>query len=311
MKLKWILIALIVMVVAVGILPMSLACSTGGTTVQSPNAAVAGNSENKTPAFSTDNSTAPIISAPAVQGPTAPTAIEQPAITDVEYILSASSASISWKSNQEATCFIKYGTDPSLPFTSSTESQKITEHSIYLNGLASSTRYHYQIFSTDAAGKAVALAGDMTFTTAPSNYSPYMGNMSPDFTLNSIQSGNITLSQYRGKKVILNFWETWCGACQEELPTIEAVSKKYSNSSDVVLLTVAGGTSDIEAMKSFMAQNNIDFPVCLDGSGGVFNIYGITSTPRTFFLDKKGVIRKIEQGWFTSAGQVDIMLDSY
>ncbi|MHB8084806.1 MAG: TlpA disulfide reductase family protein [Dehalococcoidia bacterium] len=313
MKLKWILAPLVIVVVIVAgiVLALNLTRTTCGTTVQSPNPAVASNSENKTPDVSTDNYTASTISGSIIQNPAASTVTEQPLITDVEYIVSASSASISWKSNQEITCFIKYGTDPSLPFASSPESQKSTEHSIFLNGLAPSTRYLYKIFSTDAAGNTGKMGDDMTFTTAPSNYSPYMGNMAPDFTLNNVQGGKITLSQYRGKKVILNFWEIWCGACQTELPTVQAVWTKYSGSSDVMLLTVAGGTSDIDATKSFMAQNNIDFPVCLDGSEGVFNTYGITSTPRTFFLDKNGVIRKIVQSWFNSVGQVEVMLDSY
>ncbi|MGA2157787.1 MAG: TlpA disulfide reductase family protein [Dehalococcoidia bacterium] len=311
MKLKWVLIDTTIIVIAAAIAAMNLACNIGGTTAKPPTPAVANSGENKTPAVSTDNDTASNVSGSTTQSPVVSTVTEQPLITDVEYVASASSVSISWKTNKDATSFLKYGTDLSLPFPSSTAEQMSTQHSIFLNGLAPSTRYHYKIFSTDAAGNTGTTGDDMTFTTAPSNSSPYMGNVAPDFALNSLQNNKILLSQYRGKKVILNFWETWCGACQMELPTIQAVSSKYSGSSDVALLTVAGGASDTDAMKTFMTQNNIDFTVCPDESGGVFNIYGITSTPRTFFLDKNGVIRKIQQDLFTSASQVEVMLDSY
>jgi peroxiredoxin len=312
MKLKWVLTAVVIVVVVVAgiVLAVNLTVTTGGTPVKSSNPAVANNSENKTPAVSTDNETASTITGSIVQNPPASTNTEPLQITDADYVVSGSSVDISWKTNEDATSFIKYGTDLSLPFPSSTNPQKSTEHSIFLSGLAPSTRYHYKIFSTDAAGNT-ATGDDMTFTTAPSNSSPYLGGVAPDFALNSLQNGKILLSQYRGKKVILNFWETWCGACQVEFPTIQAVSGKYGSSSDVVLLTVAGGTSDISVMKTFMAQNNIDFLVCLDGSGGVFNIYGITTTPWTFFLDKNGVIRRIQQGTFSSLSQVEAILESY
>ena len=190
------------------------------------------------------------------------------------------------------------------------------EHSIFINGLTPNTRYHYEIFSTDAAGNTGTTGGttedDRTFTTQPAtNAAPYAGSVAPDFTLNSLQNNEISLSQYRGKKVILNFWASWCNPCKMELPDLQAMWSKYRNSSDVMVLTVAGSQSDIDAIKDFMAQNNFDFIVCLDDNDGVFNTYGITSIPRTYFLDKNGVIRKIQQGMFTSPGEVEFMLDSY
>ena len=96
-----------------------------------------------------------------------------------------------------------------------------------------------------------------------------------------------------------------------ERPTWQAVWSKYRNSSDVMLLTVAGSQSDIAALKDYMAQNNLDFIVCLDEGDGVFNAYNITTTPRTYLLDKGGVIRKIKQTAFSSPDEVESLIDSY
>jgi peroxiredoxin len=282
--------------------------------VQPP--AVNNNSENKTPAIATDNATASNTGGLTVQS--LPVSTDTPAwrITDVAYASNAYSVTISWETDENATSFIKYGTDLSLPFPSTEIPQLNTDHSIFITGLIPNTRYHYEIFSTNAAGNTATAGGtnddDRTFTTQPaSNAAPYAGGVAPDFTLNSLQNNKITLSQYRGKKVILNFWASWCNPCKMELPDLQAMWSKYRSSSDVMVLTVAGSQSDIGVINAFMKQNNFDFIVCLDENDDVFNTYGITSIPKTYFLDKNGVIRKIQQGMFTSPGDVEFMLDSY
>jgi peroxiredoxin len=279
------------------------------------------NSENKTPAVLTDNATNINSNGSTVQNPPLSTDTQLPVITDVAYVSGTYSVTVSWTTSENASSFIKYGTDLSLTFPSTEVPQLSTEHSIFINGLTPDTRYHYKIFSSDAAGNTATAGGtaddDRTFTTQPpSNAAPYSGSMAPDFTLhyldnNEVSSKEISLSQYLGKKVILNFWASWCGPCKMELPHLQAIWTKYRNSSDIMLLTVAGSQSDISVIKDFMAQNNFDFTVCLDENDGVFNTYGISSIPRTYFLDKNGVIRKIQQGMFTSPGEVEFMLDSY
>jgi peroxiredoxin len=274
--------------------------------------AVANNSENTTPAVTTDNATPSNASGSTVQNPPVSADTQPPLITDVAYVSSDYSVTISWKTDEKASSFIKYGTDLSLAFPSTEVPQKTLEHSIFINGLTPNTRYHYKIFSIDEAGNTATTDDDITFTTQPTtNSAPYSGSVAPDFTLKSLRDDEISLSQYLGKKVILNFWASWCGPCKIELPHLQTVWSKYRNSTDVMVLTVAGSQSDIDAIKDFMAQNNFDFTVCLDENEGTFNTYGITSIPRTYFLDKNGVIRKIQQGMFSSPGEVEFMLDSY
>jgi peroxiredoxin len=273
------------------------------------------------PASLADNATNTNSNGSTIQNPPPSTDTQPPNITNIAYVSGTYSVTVSWTTSENASSFIKYGTDLSLTFPSTEVPQKTTEHSIYINGLTPNTRYHYKIFSTDAAGNTATAGGttddDRTFTTQPTtNASPYSGNVAPDFTLhyidnNEISRDEITLSQYRGKKVILNFWASWCTPCKMELPHLQAVWSKYRDSSDIMLLTVAGSQSDISIINAFMKQNGLDFIVCLDENDGIFNTYGITSIPRTYFLDKNGVIRKVQQSMFTSPGEVEFMLDSY
>jgi len=276
-----------------------------------PTPAIVISGRNVTSPASTDNDTASNAGGPIVQTRPVSTQTEPPQIIDIAYVASGSSVTVSWKTNEDATSFMVYGTDLSLPFQSMTVTQKSTKHSIFISGLAANMTYHYKLFSTDAAGNTGTTEGDMTFVTSTSNCAPYIGSVAPEFTLDSLQGNRISLSQYRGKKVLLNCWESWCEACKMERPTWQAVWNKYRNRPDVMILTVAGSQSDIAALKDYMAQNNLDFIVCLDEGDGVFNAYNITSTPRTYLLDKGGVIHRIQQTAFSSPDEVESLIDSY
>ncbi len=77
------------------------------------------------------------------------------------------------------------------------------------------------------------------------------------------------------------------------------------------LLTVAGSQSEEAAIRSYVKDNNYNFTVCLDSDDSTFNRYEIVSIPKTYFIDKGGVIRRVQQGMFTSPGEVEFMLNSY
>ena len=115
-----------------------------------------------------------------------------------------------------------------------------------------------------------------------------------DFTFLD-QNGKIhRLSSYKGKVIFLNAWATWCGPCRSELPEIDEIYKKYKDSNDVVILTVAfpgkSGEGDVSSIKSFMKSNGYSYPVLLDTKGKLLSALGITAFPTTFLFDKKGNI---------------------
>ena len=241
-----------------------------------------------------------------VKDTTRPLLVEKPVA-----IPSDSSVTIAWKTDEKSTTQVKYGTDISYPFPSPENTKKDTDHSVYIDGLSPDTTYHFQIISTDSAGNTL-MSGDYVFKTeSRTDEAPYMGNKAPGFTLKNADGNNISLNQFRGKKLILNFWASWCTACKVELPHLQAIWDKYRNSSEITILTVVSSDSPRNAIVDYMNTAKLDFPVCFDVADATFNKYRLISIPRTYFIDEGGVIRRIQEGMFTGPGDIEFMLSSY
>lgn len=239
----------------------------------------------------------------------APQLVGQPSVS-----ASDSSATISWTTDEKAKSQVRYGPSTGSEFPSAFTDKFSTSHSIFLSGLSPSTTYHYQVISRDASGNTMTgSSANYVFKTDPeSGTSPYMGSRAPDFTLKNLKTGeDVSLSQFRGRKVVLNFWASWCSPCKLELPHFQAVWDKYSSGDDLMILTVAGSQSDEEQIRSFVTNGNYNFTVCLDPGEQAFNKYELTSIPRTYFIDKDGIIRRIQQGMFTGPGELEFMISSY
>ncbi len=129
---------------------------------------------------------------------------------------------------------------------------------------------------------------------------------SPDFTLTDQYGVSHTLSDYQGKVVFLNFWATWCGPCQSELPDIQALYESYGeNSGDVIVLGVAapnvGQEGSSEEIAAFLADAGYTFPVVMDENYDAFLDYGISSFPTTFMIAADGSLFGYVRGALTAA----------
>ncbi|WP_238881521.1 TlpA disulfide reductase family protein [Clostridium sp. YIM B02551] len=109
-----------------------------------------------------------------------------------------------------------------------------------------------------------------------------------DFKLKDMSGKEVSLSDFKGKNVLINFWATWCPPCKAEMPDIERLYEENKNS-DLVILAVNLG-EDKETVKSFMDKNNYKFQVLLDSNQDVAVKYDISSIPTSFFVNKDGVI---------------------
>ncbi len=105
-----------------------------------------------------------------------------------------------------------------------------------------------------------------------------------DFTLKDLKGKPVTLSQLKGKIVMVNFWATWCPPCRKEMPDLDAIYTHYKD--QMVILSI----SDEDAFKvgSFISQSGYHPPVLLDPGGKVAKMYHVDGIPKTFVYDKDG-----------------------
>ena len=113
-------------------------------------------------------------------------------------------------------------------------------------------------------------------------------SLAPDFTLNDLSSKKVTLSQFRGKVVILNFWSIWCGPCLAEMPSLNKLYLEFKDKG-VTVLAVAEDPAE-KPVKSYVKEKGIAFPILIDKEKKVYFRYSLFGIPVTFLIDKKGVI---------------------
>lgn len=116
-----------------------------------------------------------------------------------------------------------------------------------------------------------------------------VGQQAPNFTLKTLEGEPLTLSQYQGKPVVINFWASWCPPCRDEFP--ELVSFEETTAIPVLGINVTKnerrGKKDVEA---FLEEYPVEFPVLLDEEATVEQQYRVVALPTTYVLDENGII---------------------
>ena len=123
------------------------------------------------------------------------------------------------------------------------------------------------------------------------------GESAPDFTLVDLEGNQVSLSDFRGKTVFVNFWATWCPPCRAEMPEIEAIYQEYKDK-DVVVIGVDILESE-DVVRQFVEQGGYSWTFVLDTTGEVTASYNITAIPTSLFIDKDGIIQAVNIGAMT------------
>jgi cytochrome c biogenesis protein CcmG/thiol:disulfide interchange protein DsbE len=126
--------------------------------------------------------------------------------------------------------------------------------------------------------------------------SPHQGFLAPDFKLDTLDGGVVTLSDLRGQAVVVNLWASWCPPCRSEMPALQTVYQT-NKERGLTLLAVNMTYQDSEAAAAAFAQQfGLTFPILLDRTGLVGNLYQLRALPTTFFVDSTGVIQQVVIG---------------
>ena len=126
--------------------------------------------------------------------------------------------------------------------------------------------------------------------------SPKEGFVAPNFTLDLLDDGQLTLSELQGHPVVLNLWASWCLPCRSEMPSIEKAYQHYKDTGLIVVgLNMTSQDSESDA-RAFVQELGLTFPIVLDRDGSVQTRYQLLGLPSTYFIDQKGIIRSIVVG---------------
>lgn len=125
----------------------------------------------------------------------------------------------------------------------------------------------------------------------------------PDFTLQNLKGEEVSLSDFKGKYVLINFWGTWCKWCDVEMPSLN----KLNNENDDLVVLAVNVMEDKKEVEKYIENGEYEFEVVLDEEGEVAQVYYVNSFPTSFFVDKEGYLIGRAPGMLEYEQMIEIM----
>jgi len=134
-----------------------------------------------------------------------------------------------------------------------------------------------------AAAEETAAPGETTPETQEAS------NLAPDFTVYDLEGNAHKLSDFRGKPVLLNFWASWCGPCQMEMPDFQKFYESHGDKVNFVIVNLTDGQQEtVETASAFIEEKGYSFPVYYDTDIDAAMKYGVSAVPVSYFIDVEG-----------------------
>ena len=137
-----------------------------------------------------------------------------------------------------------------------------------------------------AVPHTIAPESKLVADTAPADI-PQVGQIAPDFQYTMPDGSTHTLSQLRGKKVLVNFWATWCGPCRSEMPDLQ---KALGETGDAVVVLGVNKAQELKEIAPFADELRISFPLIANPAGDIAGRYGAQNLPTSYFVNSDGTI---------------------
>ncbi|MDZ5473811.1 TlpA disulfide reductase family protein [Bacillus sp. 31A1R] len=120
-----------------------------------------------------------------------------------------------------------------------------------------------------------------------------VNHRAPEISLTTLEGNVVSLEDYKGKKILLNFWASWCPPCKAEMPDMQEMYENQSSEDFVVLAVNLTNTESkgLKVVKEFVESKKLTFPILLDEKGRATSDYNVLTYPTSYFIDTDGVIR--------------------
>ena len=142
--------------------------------------------------------------------------------------------------------------------------------------------------------KKLTILFAIVVTSAIATAGPVSGP-APNFTLQMLGGGQMSLAEHKGNVVMVNFWATWCAPCRQEMPHLEALHQRYSPLGFTLL--GVNVEDDPAGAQAWLEETPVSFPILFDPENGVSELYDVIAMPSTVMIDRQGNMRHLHHGY--------------